>query len=174
VESGGDGAAGPDGSIHGAGAPRPQPDDDLEPRLSQLRGLRDQPPHHGYRRRAVRVAAAGRRVHRQVDRPAQLVAEALPAAPRRSIELGVAPNKTAESGTGWDNISHSGPNQPNPAELDPGRAFDGLFAAAGAPPAGAAAADPNRLRRAYLDAVMADASDLQRLLPARDRHRMEA
>ncbi len=106
----------------------------------------------------------------------QIIAEALPQAPRRSLEVGVHPDGTAENGTGWENISHSGANNPNPAEFDPKQVFASLFgdAVLPAPSPGPNRVDDAPLRKSYLDAVMADAKGLQGKLGAADRQKLDA
>jgi hypothetical protein len=104
----------------------------------------------------------------------QVIAEALPQAPRRSLEVGIHPEGTAEQGTGWDNISHSGANNPNPAEFDPKAVFSSLFGDVSLPTPGPTAIDEAPLRKSYLDAVMADARALQAKLGSADRAKLEA
>jgi hypothetical protein len=104
----------------------------------------------------------------------QVIAEALPQAPRRSLEVGVHPQGTAEDGTGWDNISHSGPNNPNPAELDAALVFASLFGDAVTAQPEPSTLDEAPLRRSYLDAVMEDTRSLQSRLGAADRQKLEA
>jgi hypothetical protein len=49
------------------------------------------------------------------------------ATPFRSLELGVSRRVTEVEGTTLQYLSHRGPDNPNPPEYDPARAFDRLF-----------------------------------------------
>ncbi len=84
----------------------------------------------------------------------------------RSLELSVLPNRYDE-GTTYEQLSHNGPNDVNPAELSPAKAFDRLFGVK----------DPGALVRAarasVLDAVAEDTRQLQGKLGAADKARME-
>lgn len=83
----------------------------------------------------------------------------------RSLELGVSTARFHDYGH-WNGISYNGPNSQNLPITDPGQLYDLLFAA---PADTSALARRSRL----LDAVVADASDLQRRLGTADRARVE-
>lgn len=84
----------------------------------------------------------------------------------RSLEYSALRN-TYDEGTTYDQLSHNGPNNVNPAELSPQAAFDRLFGVR----------DPNALIRAarasVLDVVAADTRALKAKLGAVDRARMD-
>jgi hypothetical protein len=84
----------------------------------------------------------------------------------RSLELSALRN-TYDEGTTYDQLSHNGPNDVNPAELSPTAAFDRLFGVQ----------DPNaivrRARASILDTVAADTIALKAKLGMADRARMD-
>ncbi len=100
----------------------------------------------------------------------QVMADVLDDAPRRAMIVGVTGYGSGESGTGWHAISHSGPNAPNVAQLDPRAVYQDMFAGAQPPPG---SFDDGELRLAYLDACRQDIVDLQGRLGAHDRMRLE-
>ncbi len=104
----------------------------------------------------------------------QVIADALPQAKRRSLEVGVHPEGTSETGTAWEHVSHSGANNPNPALFDPRQVFSTLFGDGSTPTPAPNEVDDAPLRKAYLDAVMADAQALQAKLGRADRQKLEA
>ncbi|MBK6919351.1 MAG: DUF1552 domain-containing protein [Deltaproteobacteria bacterium] len=65
----------------------------------------------------------------------QVMADVLDDAPRRAMIVGVTGYGSGESGTGWHAISHSGPNAPNVAQLDPRAVYQDMFAGASRRPA---------------------------------------
>lgn len=87
--------------------------------------------------------------------------------PRRSLEVGIyhAP-PSRFGGTLRDNISHNGPNAPNPPEFDLRALFYRLFPNAN----GVHVADA---RRSVLDVVQEQTHELQKVLGAEDRHRLD-
>ncbi len=89
-----------------------------------------------------------------------------------SLQVGVSPALTAEKGTGWENISHRGANQPNPAEFDAARLLARLFTTAPAPLP--TAVDEGPLRQSYLSAVRADVTDLNSKLGRRDQQLLDS
>lgn len=84
----------------------------------------------------------------------------------RSIELGVVPRR---------GLSFNGPDNQNPPEASPARAFERLFGGGFVLPGeGGGEVDPRlRLRRSVLDAVLAQARGLERRLGAEDRRRLD-
>ena len=50
-------------------------------------------------------------------------------APLKSLEVGVCQFRGTDEGTTFEHVSHNGPNNPNPAEYQPGRVFQRLFGA---------------------------------------------
>ncbi len=84
----------------------------------------------------------------------------------KSIELAALKN-TYDEGTTYDQLSHNGPNDVNPAELSPAAAFDRLFGVQ----------DPNAIVRAarlsILDTVAEDTVALRAKLGVADRARMD-
>jgi hypothetical protein len=81
----------------------------------------------------------------------------------------------AQGGSGIDWSSHSGPNAPNKAELDPKVIFNRLFGGAVASP-GASEAELARIsagRQSVLDQVRRDAARLEKRVGAQDRARLQ-
>jgi hypothetical protein len=97
--------------------------------------------------------------------------------PFRSLELGVSKRPTEGEGTTLLYLSHRGPDNPNPPEYEPGRAFDRLFEAAGAPRAARGGASRLGVERALgksvLDAVAEDARALRAKVGKPDAARLE-
>lgn len=95
-----------------------------------------------------------------------LVSQALKGAEISSLQVGVSPGLTAEKGTGWENISQRGPDQPNPAEFDPAKIMARLF---GDTKPSVPAVDEAPLRLSYLSAVREDANQLAKTLGQHDK-----
>jgi hypothetical protein len=93
----------------------------------------------------------------------------------RSLELEIfGPIDIGRSTGLLDYTSWRGVNSPNPTEWDPRKLWKRLAERPGAKPAGGGAAAPDpKLRLSYLDAVLADARDLAKILGASDRKRLE-
>ncbi len=89
--------------------------------------------------------------------------------PFRSLELGVSQRATDNEGTTLQYLSHRGPDNPNPPEYDPARAFDRLF---GSTAGGPLPAD-RAIGKSVLDAVAADARALQTRVGKADHARVE-
>lgn len=106
----------------------------------------------------------------------QVVADSIGSDGIHSLQVGVYPYGTAEVGTGWDWISHSGPNAPNPAEFSASEAYARLFSQLETPTPmpGGPAIDRAALRKSYLDAVLADGNSLRARLGAADKIRLDA
>lgn len=109
-------------------------------------------------------------VHHTVRQPSvdQLAANHLSAnTVRRSLQVGIYPSPTSRfGGTMWDNISHSGPNAPNPAELNLRTFFYRLFP-------NADQAYLANTRQSVLDVVQAQTQELQKGLGSEDRQRLD-
>jgi hypothetical protein len=103
----------------------------------------------------------------------QIIAEGIPSARLRSVELGLSKASDPDiEGTLYHNVSHAGPDAPNPPEYDPKSAFNRLFADVGS------AADPKadllaQVRGSVLDAVLEDATSLRARLGASDKLRID-
>ncbi|MCB9554231.1 MAG: DUF1552 domain-containing protein [Myxococcales bacterium] len=83
--------------------------------------------------------------------------------------------RSLEFGAEGHNLSHNGPNAPNPTENSPHALFERIFGAGFRAPGETGEVDPKiALRRSVLDAVMADAAALERRLGAADRVRLDA
>lgn len=95
-----------------------------------------------------------------------LVAEKLKGTELPSLQVCVAPGLTAEKGTGWENISHRGTNQPNPAEADPVKVLALLFGDANV---SKPVVSDGPLRLAYLSAVHEDAKQLIKAVSRHDQ-----
>ena len=89
----------------------------------------------------------------------------------KSLQLAVSKRYTTGEGPTLANLSHRGPDQPMPQEVNPARLFNTLFAAF-------TPRDPrdprDQLRASVLDAVKDDATALQSKLGARDQQRLDA
>jgi hypothetical protein len=115
----------------------------------------------------------GRRVN-TVQAPSidQIVAKAIPSARFRSIEVGLSKCSDPDiSGTLYHNVSHGGPDAPNPPDYDPQSIFNRLFT-------GISTTDPKaaliaQARTSVLDAVLEDARLLRPRLGAEDRTRLD-
>lgn len=84
----------------------------------------------------------------------------------RSLEVGVVP--------GVRGLSHSGPDNINPAESDPVALFERLFGVEFRAPGEAPIIDPKlSWRRSVLDSVMSDANSLKRRLGSKDKQRLD-
>jgi hypothetical protein len=117
-----------------------------------------------------------RSTFRQASLDQQLASELAPTTKFRSLELGVSNRVVGVEGTTLQYLSHSGPDSPNPAEYDAGKAFDRIFAGVTPPPGGTTppVVDAARmLRRSVLDAVKADIARLQGRIGAADRARLD-
>lgn len=102
----------------------------------------------------------------------QVAADAIAGTTRfKSLQLAVSKRFTTGEGPTLAYMSHRGPDQPMPQEVNPARLFNTLFA-------GFTPRDPldprDRLRASVLDAVKADAQALQAKLGAADRQRLDA
>lgn len=97
----------------------------------------------------------------------QVIADVVGADSRfRSIEAAVQPGTTG--------LSFNGPNSPNPAESDPAALFQRIFGPEFVKPGSTAAPAPTlALRKSVLDAVTEDAKELQGVLGASDKARLE-
>ncbi|MCB9708374.1 MAG: DUF1552 domain-containing protein [Myxococcales bacterium] len=86
---------------------------------------------------------------------------------RRSMEIAVYPEApSAFGGTLWDHISHNGPSAPNPAEPDLRAFFYRMFT-------NAQESYVNDARQSVLDVVQDQANELQNVLGAEDRIRLD-
>lgn len=161
---------------------RPLVDAGLKPWFSLVTGLEiktaNHPHHSGMA--GIMTGAAYHQVgltrdtivstfaHQSLD---QLAADAYAAAgaatPYRSLELAVCRFRGTDEGTTFQHLSHNGPNNPNPSEYSPRRAYDRLF---GQGPSGP---QIDLARRSVLDAVMGRVRRLQSTVGARDRQRLE-
>jgi hypothetical protein len=103
-----------------------------------------------------------------------LIADGLGTDGIHSLQVGVYPYGTSETGTGWEWISHAGPNAPNPAEFNPSRVYERLFSSLVPPTPGKPAIDRGALRASYLDAVIKDGRSLSAKLGQADKTRLEA
>jgi hypothetical protein len=116
----------------------------------------------------------GRRVN-TVQAPSidQIVAKGVASARFRSIEIGLSKCSDPDiSGTLYHNVSHSGPDAPNPPEYDPQAVFNRLFAglSTGPDPRAAILAQAHS---SVLDAVLEDARQLRPRLGASDQMRLD-
>lgn len=94
----------------------------------------------------------------------------------RSLEVGVANAPSNEPGTAFRWWSHNGPDSPNQCVYDTRAVFTRLFGNATSTPATAvpSAVDLALARRkSVLDVITQDAADLNRVLGARDRARLD-
>ncbi len=118
-------------------------------------------------------ASIGRRVN-TVRGPSidQIVAHGVAPARFQSVEVGLSRASDPDiEGTLYHNVSHSGPDAPNPPDYDPGSIFKRLFGDVGSAP------DPKadlvaQARGSVLDAVLADAAALNGRLGAADQTRL--
>lgn len=103
-----------------------------------------------------------------------LAAELSPTTRFRTLELGVSTRVPSGEGTTTQYLSHNGPDSPNPAEYDAGKAFDRIFAGVTGMPGEPPMPDPTQaLRKSVLDAVMTDVSRLQNRVGVADRQRLD-
>jgi hypothetical protein len=115
----------------------------------------------------------GRRVN-TVQAPSidQIIAKGVTSARFRSIEVGLSKCSDPDiSGTLYHNVSHSGPDAPNPPDYDPQSIFNRLFV-------GLNTTDPKaaliaQARTSVLDAVLEDARLLRPRLGATDQARLD-
>jgi len=120
-------------------------------------------------------ASINRRVN-TVQAPSidQIIAQGIPSARFRSIEVGLSKCSDPDiSGTLYHNVSHSGPDAPNPPEYDPQNVFNRLFlglSAGGPDPKAALVA---QARSSVLDAVLEDARQLRPRLGVSDQGRLD-
>jgi hypothetical protein len=92
-----------------------------------------------------------------------------------SIEVGISRRVGVGDGTTLTYLSHSGPDQPNPPEYDPGKLFARLFGGdfVAPDPTAPPVVDPTRaIRRSVLDVVSDDLRALQNRVGANDRQRL--
>jgi len=116
----------------------------------------------------------GRRVN-TVQAPSidQIIAQGITSARYRSIEVGLSKCSDPDiSGTLYHNVSHSGPDAPNPPEYDPQSVFNRLFLGVSAGP------DPKtaltaKARSSVLDAILEDARILRPRLGVSDQSRLD-
>ncbi|MES1204410.1 MAG: DUF1552 domain-containing protein [Pseudomonadota bacterium] len=116
-----------------------------------------------------------RSTFKQASLDQQLATELAPTTRFRSIELGISSRVVGAEGTTLQYLSHNGPDSPNPAEYDPAKAFDRIFAGVATTPG---AAPPmidatQALRKSILDAVRMDITRLQGRVGAADKHRLD-
>jgi hypothetical protein len=118
-------------------------------------------------------ASIGRRVN-TVQAPSidQIIAKGVTSARFRSIEVGLSKCSDPDiSGTLYHNVSHSGPDAPNPPDYDPQSIFNRLFL-------GLSTGDPKaalvaKARTSVLDAVLEDARLLRPRLGTSDQARLD-
>lgn len=104
----------------------------------------------------------------------QHVADTLPGGTYKSLEVGVDERVSRSEGTTLAYLSHNGPDSFNPQEYDPRKVFDRLFGDQFAEPGDIIEVDPElAVRRNVLDAVLADARELQAKVGMADRLRIE-
>lgn len=109
----------------------------------------------------------------------QIIADTTAAgAPFRSLELGVTPATPNGNEHALHSVSHNGPNSRNNAEYDPKAVFKRLFmdGTTQPPPAGGgddAAAKLAAVKKSVLDAVIEDGVNLQKVLGAADKQRLD-
>jgi hypothetical protein len=116
----------------------------------------------------------GRRVN-TVQGPSidQIIAQGITSARFRSIELGLSKCSDPDiAGTLYHNVSHNGPDAPNPPEYDPQNVFNRLFLGLSAGP------DPKanllaQAKSSVLDAVIEDARLLRPRLGVSDQSRLD-
>lgn len=103
-----------------------------------------------------------------------LAADVLGTPSFRSMVLGITtPHGSSGPGTAVSYVSHNGPYDPNPPELDPAAVFARFFGG-GLPAAGVDEPSAEELARAsVLDAVLEDAASLESRLGASDRMRLD-
>ncbi len=116
----------------------------------------------------------GRRVN-TVQAPSidQIIASNIAAARYKSLEIGLSKSSDPDiEGTLYHNISHSGPDAPNPPDYDPRSVFNRLFS--GVTGTGDPQADLlSQARGSVLDAVLVDAAELRPRLGAADQQRLD-
>src|SRR5688500_11848751 len=109
----------------------------------------------------------------------QIVADAIATgAPFRSLEVGVTPATPNGNPQSLHSVSHNGPNSRNNAEYDPKAVFTRLFMGGGAAPPPAGGGDDPALKlaavkKSVLDSVLQDGLNLQKVLGAADKQRLE-
>jgi len=106
----------------------------------------------------------------------QIVADALPRADFRSLEVGVTPATPGGNQHTLHTVSHTGPNARNDPEFDPKAVFNRLFTGTTQPPPDTMpdqATKVARVRKSVLDAILQDGARLQQRLGATDRQRVE-
>lgn len=110
----------------------------------------------------------------------QIVAELLPATPRKSLHLGVASGPGQEPGTAFHWWSHNGPNSPNMANYNCKEVFDLLFTGAKLPepgkpmqPAGNVVDGTLKSKQSVLDYCKQDADDLLKVVGSNDQKRLK-
>jgi hypothetical protein len=104
----------------------------------------------------------------------QMIAEGLPPAPRKSIEVGVATGPGQEPGTAFHWWSHNGPNSPNICSYSCQEVFERLFTGVRREAPASGVVDVTaRTRTSILDFVKAEADDLMRTLGRPDQIRMQ-
>lgn len=98
----------------------------------------------------------------------QVIAEVIGADSRfKSLEVGVQPGITG--------MSYAGPGALNPCETSPAALFQRVFGPEFVPPGSTPKENPTlALRKSVLDAVMSETTDLQKVLGASDKARLES
>jgi hypothetical protein len=108
----------------------------------------------------------------------QIVADTISAgAPYRSLEVGVTPATPNGNEHSLHSVSHNGPNSRNNAEFDPKAVFTRLFMGGATQPPPAGAEDPAvklaAVKKSVLDSILQDGLNLQKVLGAADKQRLE-
>lgn len=93
--------------------------------------------------------------------------------PYRSLELGISERTAKGEGTTVRYLSHSGPDRPNPPEVNPQALFDRLFARSSEAQDSERAAQMRALRASVLDGVLEELNDLEKRIGRADRVRLE-
>lgn len=117
-----------------------------------------------------------RSTFKQASLDQQLAKELAPTTRFRSLELGISSRVVGSEGTTLQYLSHNGPDSPNPAEYDPGKAFDRIFAGVTTPTGGTPPPvmdATHALRKSVLDVVKRDLARLQGTVGAADKQRLE-
>jgi hypothetical protein len=108
----------------------------------------------------------------------QIVADTISAgAPYRSLEVGVTPATPNGNEHSLHSVSHNRPNSRNNAEFDPKAVFTRLFMGGATQPPPAGAEDPAvklaAVKKSVLDSILQDGLNLQKVLGAADKQRLE-
>jgi hypothetical protein len=91
----------------------------------------------------------------------------------RSLEVGVSSRIVRGEGTTLEFISHNGPDNANPSEVDARAVFDRLFGGNDSGADTALVEATNRVRQSILDAITEDIGELKLKVGARDRVRLD-